>query len=164
MTSSHSKSFDDNASLFILPYNLRDKEKDTRRVLTISTMQLHRAINDRIQPEFNLEKTSYESSAFKESPPPPQPIEEVFPFDNKLRKKVVGGGGVIVHYDTPCRYVIISKDDCSGKRLRIWLENLRILNFTTHILWFSICIFWKKKSEKYKRNTKHITKNTKWWN
>jgi hypothetical protein len=22
----------------------------------------------------------------------------------------------------------------------------------------------EKKSEKYKRNTKHITKNTKWWN
>jgi hypothetical protein len=32
-------------------------------------------------------------------------------------------------------------DDCSGKGLRIWLENLRILNFATHILWFSICIF-----------------------
>jgi hypothetical protein len=24
--------------------------------------------------------------------------------------------------------------------------------------------FFEKKSEKYKRNTKHITKNTKWWN
>jgi hypothetical protein len=27
-----------------------------------------------------------------------------------------------------------TKDDCSGKGLRIWLENLRILNFATHIL------------------------------
>jgi hypothetical protein len=25
-----------------------------------------------------------------------------------------------------------TKDDCSGKRLRIWLENLRILNFAPH--------------------------------
>jgi hypothetical protein len=24
--------------------------------------------------------------------------------------------------------------------------------------------FFEKKSEKYKRNTKHISKNTKWWN
>jgi hypothetical protein len=46
----------------------------------------------------------------------------------------------------------LSKDDCSGKGLRIWLENLRILNFATHILWFSICIFLKK----ILKNTKEI--------
>jgi hypothetical protein len=54
----------------------------------------------------------------------------------------------------------VIKDECSGKGLRIWLENLRILNFATHTL-VQHLHFFEKKSEKYKRIAKHITKNTK---
>jgi hypothetical protein len=65
------------------------------------------------------------------------------------------------NFKISCRGGALKKDDCSGKGLRIWLENLRILNFATHVQHLH---FFENKSEKYKRNTKHITKNTKWWN
>jgi hypothetical protein len=56
------------------------------------------------------------------------------------------------NFKISCRGGALKKDDCSGKGLRIWLENLRILNFATHILWFSICIFLKTNL----KNTKEI--------
>ena len=77
----------------------KPKEEPTRKILTISTLQLHRAINDRIQDEMDqvyIQEPSKDS--IKSS------IPEDFPFD-KPRMKYVGGGGVIAKYDSPFRYV-----------------------------------------------------------
>ena len=96
-----SKSLDDSESLYMLPYYLKPKEEPTRKILTISTLQLHRAINDRIQDEMDhptiitprLQRVSSKAS---------ESLQEVFPFD-KPRKKVVGGGGIIAKYESPFR-------------------------------------------------------------
>ncbi len=93
--SQFSRSLDDSESLFMLPYYLKPKEEATRKILTISTLQLHRAINDRIQDE-------------KENPIPvaeksdKASLPEEFPFD-KPKMKFVGGGGVIAKYENPFR-------------------------------------------------------------
>lgn len=80
----------------MLPYYLKPKEAPTRKILTISTLQLHRAINDRIQDE-QIQMDIQEEVVSRKSS-----IPEVFPFD-KPRKKVVGGGGVIAKYESPFR-------------------------------------------------------------
>jgi hypothetical protein len=45
---------------------------------------------------------------------------------------------------------------------------LEDFEFSRHIYLFAFAVqhlhFFEKKSKKYKRNTKQITKNTKWWN
>jgi hypothetical protein len=37
-----------------------------------------------------------------------------------------------VHIPKKYKYQADTKDDCSGKGLKIWLKNLRILNFEPH--------------------------------
>ena len=111
-SSPFSKSLDDSESLYMLPYYLKPKEEPTRKILTISTLQLHRAINDRIQDEINLGP----------KPIPRLPrmststsIQEVFPFD-KPRMKVVGGGGVIAKYESPFRSKVITNSGSLSSR------------------------------------------------
>ena len=87
-------------NLFNPIFNLcfKPKEEPTRKILTISTLQLNRAINDRIQDEMDQ---VYIQEPSKESVRSSMP--EDFPFD-KPRKKFVGGGGVIAKYENPFRY------------------------------------------------------------
>ncbi len=70
-----------------------------RKILTISTLKLHRAINDKIRQESvgSTVRSSKQGSTESRNP-------EVFPFDAMPRKKFVGGGGVISHYENPFRY------------------------------------------------------------
>ena len=82
----------------IFNFCFKPKEEPTRKILTISTLQLHRAINDRIQDEMDQ---VYIQEPSKESVRSSMP--EDFPFD-KPRKKFVGGGGVIAKYENPFRY------------------------------------------------------------
>ena len=74
-----SKSLDDSESLYMLPYYLKPKEEPTRKILTISTLQLHRAINDRIQDEIDF--PSVKPRLTKMSSSKSNSIQEVFPFD-----------------------------------------------------------------------------------
>ena len=76
-----SKSLDDSESLYMLPYYLKPKEEPTRKILTISTLQLHRAINDRIQDEIDF--PSVKPRLTKMSSSKSNSIQEVFPFDRQ---------------------------------------------------------------------------------
>ena len=88
-----SKSLDESDSLF-LP--IKPKETPVRKILTISTLQLHRAINDRINDEL-MAATSVEWSSTNRK-------EFTMPEKGgKSRKKVVGGGGIIARYQSPFR-------------------------------------------------------------
>ena len=112
-SSPFSKSLDDSESLYMLPYYLKPKEEPTRKILTISTLQLHRAINDRIQDEINLEPRPIPKMPRSRSTS--QSIQEVFPFD-RPRMKVVGGGGVIAKYESPFRSKVITNSGSLSSR------------------------------------------------
>lgn len=99
--SEFSRSLDDSESLFMLPYYLKPKEAPVRKILTISTLQLHRAINDRIQDDQAQDYPAVDQASLKESIKSSLP-SDVFPFD-KPRMKVVGGGGLIAKYESPFR-------------------------------------------------------------
>ena len=102
--SQFSKSLDDADSLMMLPYYLKPKEAPSRKILTISTLQLHRAINDRIQDAAELNQTQISAETPKNQDSKKSSLPEIFPFD-KPKKKFVGGGGVIAHFESPFRYV-----------------------------------------------------------
>ena len=101
-TSPFSKSLDDSESLYMLPYYLKPKEEPQRKILTISTLQLHRAINDRIQDEMDHPTISRSTPRLQKVTSKTDSLSEVFPFD-KPRMKVVGGGGIIAKYESPFR-------------------------------------------------------------